>query len=246
VALAILSLSVAAAPGAESVVPWDSAASHVGRRITVEGVVVQARRVGSATVLEFAAADAPGAFTVKLFQPMFRREPTNPETYYRGKRIQASGVVMQFQGRTEMIIRNAKQIVVLTDAPPQADAPEGYAVDAPSETAPPGPAAATAAGSAAVSATPAGTTSVARSTPTVPPTNPPVIERLGAAERARCATARTEWRALHPKMQQALGAMQKCLQEERAQCGAEIDALDAALADFDAAQAKLDQACEGQ
>jgi len=215
--VAVLSLSAAAA-GAESVIPWDSAVDHAGRRITVEGLVVQARRVGSSTVLEF-APDDPAAFTVKLFQPIFRREPSHPETYYRGKLIRATGVVKQFQGRPEMIIRNAKQIAVVTDAPPQPEPPDGHAVDAPT--------------AAAVTAT-------------VPPTNPPVVERFGAADRARCATARTEWRKLHPKMQQALGSMQECLRQERAQCGTEIDGLYAALADFDAAQAKLDEACEGQ
>ncbi len=185
-------LGVAAArPGAAgTVVPWSAAAEHLGRRITIEGRVVHARRAGSATVLEFVRDDAQ-AFTVTLVQPLFRREPREPEAYYPGKRIQATGVVQEFQGRPEMIVRDADKIVALEDPPPESGA------------------------GAAVAAEP----------------------------DDRCAAARTEWRDLHPKMKQALDAMQACLSQEREECGREVGALHAALADIEAAQTKLETAC---
>ena len=118
--IAILGVAVASPLLAGPVIPWNTASEHVGRRITIEGRVVHARRAGSATVLEF-VRDDPQAFTVKLIEPLFRREPRDPEAHYQGQRVQATGIVREFQGRAEMIVRDADKIVIvgLEDRPPE-------------------------------------------------------------------------------------------------------------------------------
>jgi hypothetical protein len=189
--MVILGVALASPLLAGPVIPWNAAPEHLGRRITIEGRVVHARREGSATVLEFVRGD-PQAFTVKLIEPLFRRGPRDPEAHYQGKRVQATGVVQEFQGRAEMIVRDADKIVALEDAAEESGPRETDARE-PDE---------------------------------------------------RCAAARTEWRDLRPTMKQALDAMQACLSEEREECKREIGALHAALADVEAAQAKLGTACQ--
>src|SRR4030095_13821927 len=97
---------------ADTVIPWQSAASYVGDIATVEGDVVRARLEADTCVLEFAPGDEK-AFRVVLLIPLMTDLPRQPQRLYEGKRVRVSGKITSWQGRAEMIGRGPSAIEVV-------------------------------------------------------------------------------------------------------------------------------------
>jgi hypothetical protein len=104
------------APAAETI-PWERAAAHAGRRVTVEGVVEDVSCTETACALRF-DADDPEAFTAVLVRPLIDRTNADPLTGYRGKRVRVTGVVRMLAGRPEMIVRGRRALGVVEAEPP--------------------------------------------------------------------------------------------------------------------------------
>jgi hypothetical protein len=120
-------------------VPWTAAGAHVGRLVTIEGVVAQAATTESGRcVLAFDPADA-AALRVVLLIPLVTDLPADPSRLYAGKRVRAMGRVRRFQGRLEMVVTPPQlEVVGLTAAtPPTPLTPAPTKVGAP--VAPPPP-----------------------------------------------------------------------------------------------------------
>lgn len=86
---------------------------------TVKGTVLAARAEGSIVRLEL---DDPGVSQVTLLIGWLSNFPPAPEQYYLGKVISVRGSVQSFRGRSEILVRDADDIVVLSAAAPVADA----------------------------------------------------------------------------------------------------------------------------
>lgn len=121
---------------ADTVIPWQSAASYVGDVVTVEGDVVQGRLEADTCVLEFSPGDDK-AFRVVLLIPLLTDLPLQPQRLYEGKRVRVSGKITSWKGRPEMIVRGPGTIeVVGVAAGAPATAPAAPPPSAPPTTQP--------------------------------------------------------------------------------------------------------------
>jgi hypothetical protein len=102
-------------------VPWTAAGAHVGRLVTIEGVVAQAATTEAGRcILAFDPAD-DDALRVVLLIPLLTDLPSDPSRLYASKRVRATGRVRRFQGRLEMVVTPPQLEVVgltATAAPP--------------------------------------------------------------------------------------------------------------------------------
>ena len=97
---------------ADKVINWKDADKYIGRYITVEGGVVRTYNSGKACFLNF-HSDYRRYFTAVIFGSDFNKFPKNPEEYYKGKKVQVTGTIKEYQGSPEIILNSPSQIKVL-------------------------------------------------------------------------------------------------------------------------------------
>lgn len=95
---------------------------YVGREVTVEAVVQAARRQGNVVRLELGFP--PHTLHVSLVEGLLSRFPNNVEEAYRGKTVRVSGLLREFRGKIEMIVREPENLVVVAAKAPPAPAQE--------------------------------------------------------------------------------------------------------------------------
>ena len=86
--------------------------SLYGEIITVEFVVVNSYNSGKACFLN-AHSNWKKYFTVVIFKSDFDKFPPNPEDHYYMKKIRIKGVLKEYQGKPEIILKNPSQIETL-------------------------------------------------------------------------------------------------------------------------------------
>jgi len=94
------------------VISWRQAAKHVDEFVTVEGRIVRTHNSGKACFLNF-HPNWRQTFSAVIFASSFGDFPPKPEEHYRGKRVRLKGVVVEYQGRPEMILDGPDQIEIL-------------------------------------------------------------------------------------------------------------------------------------
>jgi len=94
------------------VISWQDAAKHYGEYKTVEGTIVATHNSGKACFLNF-HPDYKRYFTTVIFASAFSQFPKNPENYYYGKRVRASGYIKEYNGKPEIILNDPSQIEIL-------------------------------------------------------------------------------------------------------------------------------------
>jgi hypothetical protein len=105
----------------DDVIPVEDAAAFIGQKITVEGTVVRTYNSGGAVFLNF-SPDANGVFTAVIFPDDWPKFPAPPENLFYGKWVRIEGVVEEYQGTPEIIIKDPWQIeVALTLGQPVAN-----------------------------------------------------------------------------------------------------------------------------
>jgi len=95
-------------PG-DDVISWTDAAEFVGTEMIVEGTVVRAHNSGKAVFLNF-TEDFQGTFSVVVFLEDWHKFPKPPETLFYGRRIRAQGLIEEYQGVPEIVVRDPWQI----------------------------------------------------------------------------------------------------------------------------------------
>jgi len=104
----------------DDVIPWTDAADFVGTTMIVEGTVVRTYNSGKAVFLNF-TEDYEGTFSVVIFAEDWDKFPRPPETLFYGRRIRVEGLIEQYQGAPEIVVRDPWQIeVALTLGPAEA------------------------------------------------------------------------------------------------------------------------------
>lgn len=98
-------------PGLE-VVSWDKARDYIGRLVTVQGLVVATYRSDKVLMLNF-HQDYRNHFKVAIFATDLERFPAAPEDYYKKRLVQVTGLVKDYKGAPEIIVRDPGQIRVL-------------------------------------------------------------------------------------------------------------------------------------
>ena len=76
--------------------------------------MVATRSTGKVCFLNF-SQNWKTDFTAVIFASDFPKFPPNPEIYYKGKRVRVTGRVQEYQGKAEIILRAARQIVLVTE-----------------------------------------------------------------------------------------------------------------------------------
>jgi DNA/RNA endonuclease YhcR with UshA esterase domain len=97
---------------AGDVVAWENARDYIGRRITVEGTVVRAKRSGKAVFLNF-HDNWKRYLTVVLFTGRPAGVAGDPASHYTGRRIRVRGTVKRYKGRLEIAVESAADIRVV-------------------------------------------------------------------------------------------------------------------------------------
>jgi hypothetical protein len=206
-------------------VSWRDAASRVGDVVSVEGDVARVGVTADTWTLEF-APDDPAAFRAVVLLGLLGRVPANPVRAYTGRRVRVTGLVQQFQGRPEIVVRGTARIAV-ADAPSVAQETSG----APAPPASP----------AAVAPSPA-TPAPAAGEPPAPRGLVDAVARRVAAARA-CDAARAGWREAAARAGDRADALARCAAAEGYDCAAAAAALRPALDGLDAAEARVGAAC---
>jgi len=104
-------------PGA--IIPWDEAAGHYSRTITVEGEVVETGRGrnGTPVYLNFQEYSPDSkAFHIVVFEDGFANAPGgDPHGYYEGKTIRVTGEVGQYRDAPQIKVEGPGMIEVVEE-----------------------------------------------------------------------------------------------------------------------------------
>ena len=96
---------------------WQKARSVVGKMALVSGKVINVKKVGRITFINF-DEQRPRRFEAAIFDDSMANFPKPPAEMYDGKIVNIRGRVSLFQDRPQIIITSPEQIEVL-DALPQ-------------------------------------------------------------------------------------------------------------------------------
>mgnify|MGYP006301362325 FL=1 len=98
-----------------STIPWDQAADHVGEYVTVKGRVVGTHFAsgsrGSPTFLNIGKPyPDPGRFTIVIWGENRSKFDGSPEDTYRGKMVEVTGTVSEYEGSPQIEAAHPDQI----------------------------------------------------------------------------------------------------------------------------------------
>jgi micrococcal nuclease len=94
------------------VISWRDAAQYYGQNKTVEGKIVASNNTGKVCFLNF-HTDWKTYFTAVIFSSDFNKFPDHPEQYYLNRTIQVSGLIKEYKGKPEIIVKSPGQIRII-------------------------------------------------------------------------------------------------------------------------------------
>lgn len=97
-------------PAPPPVIPWQEAGAHAGRRVTVEGVVVDTYRSDKVIFLNFSSNRSD--FKAVIFASAWNRWPERPDELYFGQTLRVTGLVKLYEGVPEIIVDDPEQVEV--------------------------------------------------------------------------------------------------------------------------------------
>lgn len=91
-----------------------NAGNYIGQEKTVEGIVADGYKSKTNTVfLNFEKPYPNACFTAVIFSSDLINFPKNPQNYYEGKLIRAKGLIKEYKGKPEIILKDGSQIEIL-------------------------------------------------------------------------------------------------------------------------------------
>ncbi|MCK5708609.1 MAG: hypothetical protein KAI43_13255 [Candidatus Aureabacteria bacterium] len=97
---------------AEDKISWKDANNYIGQNKTVTGKIVGSFNSGKACFLNF-HSDYKKHFTAVIFKSAFNKFSDNPEDYYYGKEVEVTGMIKEYQGKSEIILNSPNQIKIV-------------------------------------------------------------------------------------------------------------------------------------
>jgi micrococcal nuclease len=91
------------------VINWESAEKYVNQYVIVKGTIVDTYNSGGACFLNF-HTEWQSHLTVVIFACDFLGFPESPEEYYRGKTVSIIGLIQEYKGTPEIIVKTPDQI----------------------------------------------------------------------------------------------------------------------------------------
>jgi DNA/RNA endonuclease YhcR with UshA esterase domain len=99
-----------AGPAPPAVVSWQEAAAYEGRRVTVEGVVVDTYKSDKVIFLNFSRNRDD--FKAVIFASAWERWPQRPDELYYGQTLRITGQVKLYNGTPEIIVDEPAQVEI--------------------------------------------------------------------------------------------------------------------------------------
>jgi len=96
----------------QEIISWKDAHLYYGKNMTVEGIIVNTYNSGRACFLNF-HSDYKKYFSAVIFSSDFSKFPRSPEDFYLNKRVHVSGIIKQYQGKPEIILKDSSQIKII-------------------------------------------------------------------------------------------------------------------------------------
>jgi len=100
------------APGTNDAISWREADTYYGQVKTVEGVIVASNNTGKVCFLNF-DKNWRKYFTAVIFASDFAAFPPHPEDYYLNRRVRVRGLIKEYKGKPEIILKSTSQIEVI-------------------------------------------------------------------------------------------------------------------------------------
>ena len=96
------------------IISWRDADKYYGQNKIVEGTVVVANNTGKVCFLNF-DRDWKRYFTAVIFAGDFDKFPAHPEKYYLKRKVRVRGLIKEYKGKPEIILKSSSQIEIVTD-----------------------------------------------------------------------------------------------------------------------------------
>ncbi len=96
------------------VITWSEAENYYNQYVIVEGTIVNTYNSGTVCFLNFDTNYQ--YFTAVIFASDFLRFPVPPYVLYRGKTVQIIGIIKEYKGAPEIIVKTPDQIRILNEA----------------------------------------------------------------------------------------------------------------------------------
>lgn len=101
------------APGSEAI-PWQEAEAYIGQQGTVQGKVIATHNTGKVVFLNF-SPDYQHTLTAVIFPDDWDKFPRPPEELFYGQLVRITGLIEEYKGAPEIIIREPAQIEIIAD-----------------------------------------------------------------------------------------------------------------------------------
>ena len=97
---------------ATDVISWRDAALYYGKVKTVEGKIVASNNTGKVCFLNF-LKNWKKYFTAVIFASDFGEFPARPEEYYLNRNVLVRGLIKEYKGKPEIILKGPEQIEII-------------------------------------------------------------------------------------------------------------------------------------
>jgi micrococcal nuclease len=95
------------------VITWSEAHTYYNQYVIIEGTIVNTHNSGTVCFLNFHTDYH--YFTAVIFVCDFSGFPKSPDTYYLGKTVHIIGIIKEYKGSPEIIVKTSAQIRILNE-----------------------------------------------------------------------------------------------------------------------------------
>ncbi len=93
-------------------ISWQDARKYYGQNKIVEGTIVVSNNTGKVCFLNF-HKNWKKYFTAVIFSSDFDKFPPHPEDYYLNHRVRVKGLIKEYKGKPEIILKSPSQIEII-------------------------------------------------------------------------------------------------------------------------------------
>jgi micrococcal nuclease len=94
------------------IISWREAEKYFGHTKTVEGKIVATNNTGKVCFLNF-HTNWRKYFTAVIFSSDFEKFPPHPEDYYIHRTVRVTGLIKEYKGKPEIIVKSPNQIEII-------------------------------------------------------------------------------------------------------------------------------------
>ncbi|MBE0433615.1 thermonuclease family protein [candidate division WOR-3 bacterium] len=99
-------------PAGIGVITWQEADQYYNQTKVVKGRIVASNNTGKVCFLNF-HEDWRRSFTAVIFASDFKKFPPHPENYYLNRVVRVRGLVKEYRGKPEIILKSPAQIEII-------------------------------------------------------------------------------------------------------------------------------------